>query len=393
MKTGTLTLDHRPHSFADVIGQREVVPVLRQMVKSGSMPPALIFGGTRGTGKTTCARVLAAALNCEGERPPGDACGACAQCISVQRTNSTSVLEVDAASNGGVEEVRKIREMCLYSTDAAWRVVLLDEAHSMSREAFNALLKLLEEPPEKTVFVLLTTETDKIIDTVFSRSMSFEFRRIPHADIVERLRHVAQAEEIEVANDLLQEIAARAQGGMRDAVMLLDQVRRIGVSTAEEFRETYGIRDYSVPLLWSAIRGDYAEGFRVIGENFSRSGDAGALVTDLSRLVSEILTIKSEGRPSHLNEASLKERLALAQTVEVPALVRAVEVLWSLRDRVRETENDQKSSMELGFTLISSALRGTQQAGQGRAPQTILKAAEPEKMNLAQMRDTLGAPS
>jgi DNA polymerase-3 subunit gamma/tau len=383
----TLTLAYRPHTFSDVVGQNHVKPILKAMVKSADMPPALIFGGTRGTGKTTCARVLAAALNCIGDHAPGDSCGECAQCVSVQKTNSMAVLEVDAASNGGVDEVRKIREMCLYSTEAEWRVVLLDEAHSMSKEAFNALLKLLEEPPEKTVFVLLTTETDKILDTVRSRAMTFEFRRIKQSDLFDRLKHVAAAEEITIDDALLEEIASRAQGGMRDAVMLLDQVRRIEIKTVEEFRESFGIRDYSVPLMWSAVRGDYSEGYRLISENFSRTGDAASLVTDLSRLTAELLVIKSDGRPQAVSEESLKERVTLSKATTVDALVRVVEVLWDLRERVRETENDQRSSMELGFALIASALAGPKV----EAARPILKAPEPQPVTIDSLRETLGA--
>ena len=127
-----LALQYRPVTFADVVGQGHIKPILQAMVRSGNVPPALIFAGTRGTGKTTCARILAAALNCQAN-DQGDACGECTQCRSVQKTTSTSVLEVDAASNGGVEEVRKIKDICLYSHEAEWRVVVLDEEHSMSK--------------------------------------------------------------------------------------------------------------------------------------------------------------------------------------------------------------------------------------------------------------------
>lgn len=381
--SGVLTLDYRPISFADVVGQEHIKPILRAMVRSGKMPPALIFGGTRGTGKTTCARILAAALNCSQRAEDGDACGKCAHCKSVQKTNSTSVLEVDAASNGGVEEVRKIKDMCMYSHEAEWRVILLDEAHSMSKEAFNALLKLLEEPPPNTVFVLLTTEVDRILETVRSRSMPFEFRRMRLSDIKGRLSDIARSEELEVADDLLTEIAIRAQGGMRDAVMLFDQVTRVGVRDADGFRELFGIRDYSVPIMWCAIRGDHAEGYRLIGEHFARTGEAAGMVADLSKLVSELLIIRSEGQPRVGSEAALEERVEMARAVTTPRLVKAVEVLWELKSRTRATENDQRSSMEMGFALIAEAMRDTSiQRAQEPSP-TILTPKRSEKVSLA----------
>ncbi len=403
--SGVLTLDYRPVTFADVVGQGHIKPILKAMVQSGRMPPALIFGGTRGTGKTTCARILAAALNCTirkilveqiasgmesvGNLTPdqqrvlsGDACGQCPSCMMVQKTNSTSVMEVDAASNGGVEEVRRIKDICMYSHEAEWRVVLLDEAHSMSKEAFNALLKLLEEPPPNTVFVLLTTETDKILETVRSRSMPFEFRRMKLNDMTGRLQEIAKQEGIEASEDLLMEIAIRAQGGMRDAVMLFDQVTRVGVSTAEEFMELFGLRDYSIPLMWCAIRGDHAEGYRLIGEHFARTGEASGMVSDLSQLVAELLVIKSDGQPRVGSEAAMAERVEMAGAVSTSRLVKAVEVLWELRGRTRATENDQRSNMELGFALIANAMRDlVHQAEEPR--QTILTQKSEEKLSLA----------
>lgn len=385
MSGSSLALDYRPRSFAGVVGQHHIKPILKKIIETGKVPPAMIFSGTRGNGKTTCARIFAAALNCENP-VAGDACGQCVQCKSVQSSNSTSVLEIDAASSGGIEEVRKIKDLCLYAHEAEWRVVLLDEAHSMSKEAYNALLKLLEEPPAKTVIILVTTEPDKILGTVRSRSMPFEFRRIKDADLVERLKYIAQQEKVEVEESLLFEIAKTAQGGMRDAVMIFDQVTRVGVSTASGFRDFFGIKDYSVPLIWSALRGDHAEGYRLVAENFSRTGEAAGMVADLSRLVSELLIIKSEGRPKNHSEAELEERVEMARAVSTEALVKVCEVLWSLKSRTRATENDQRSSMEMGFALIANAVRPVAATSEPTA-QPILK-PEPEvreKLTLAEI--------
>lgn len=363
---GTLTLTHRPHSWDEVVGQGHVKTILKSMVKSGSMPPALILGGSRGTGKTTCARILAAALNCD-ERSDGDCCGLCPSCKGVQNTNSMSVLEIDAASNGGIEEVRKIRDMCQYAHDGQWRVVLLDEAHSMSKEAFNSLLKILEEPPPYTVFVLITTEVDKILETVRSRSMMFEFRRITMDDIVKRLRLIATSEQIDVEDGLLVEIASRVHGGMRDAVMSLDQARRVGVQNAEEWRELFGIRDVSVPLLRAAIRGQQNVGSEIIGEQYRRTGDAQGMTNDVTLLVRDLLVIKAGGKPE-CSEASLVERTELASTVDERQLVRVIQVLWELRSRLRAFDSDQRTAMEMAFVLIAESFRARVQSQNGAVP-------------------------
>lgn len=385
--SGVLALSYRPTTFAQVVGQHHIKPILKAMITTGQVPPALVFSGTKGTGKTTCARIFAAALNCQ-QRVSGDACGSCVQCLSVQGSRSTSVLEIDAASSGGVEEVRKIKDLCLYAHDAEWRVVLLDEAHSMSKEAYNALLKLLEEPPAKTVFILVTTEPDKILGTVRSRSMPFEFRRINPTDLMARLRHICEAENLDVEDSLFTEISRAAQGGLRDAVMLLDQVTRVGVRSGQDFNDFFGIRNYSVPLMWAALRGDYAEGYRLVAEHFSRTGEAAAMVADLSRLIAELLVIKSEGRPKNHSESALQERVEMAQAVTTESLVQVCEILWQLRPRTRPIENDQRSAMEMAFALIANSVRDYHPDPEPAqpVPEPILR-EEPshEKMTLAEI--------
>lgn len=381
----TLTLTHRPHTWDEVVGQGHVKTILRGMVKSGSMPPALILGGSRGTGKTTCARILAAALNCT-ESADGDCCGHCPSCKGVQQTNSMSVLEVDAASNGGIEEVRKIRDMCQYAHDGQWRVVLLDEAHSMSKEAFNSLLKILEEPPPYTVFVLITTEVDKILETVRSRSMLFEFRRITQQDIVNRLRHIAETEHIEATDGLLTEIACRVQGGMRDAVMALDQVRRTGVTDEEGFRELFGIKDVSVELLRAAIDGNQATGSQIIGDQYRRTGDAAGMTNDLTLLIRDLLVLKAGGKPE-CSEAALEAREALLELVDERQLVRVIQVLWELKARIRAFDTDQRAAMEMAFVLIAEAFRSKGQVSQmpSVGSQGPAVATQEQRLNLSQV--------
>lgn len=374
------------------MGQGHVIPILKAIVSSGNVPPALLFSGTRGTGKTTCARLFAAALNCESPEG-GDSCGKCAQCSEVRSAKDTSVLEIDAASNGGVDEVRRIRELCQYTHSANWRVVILDEAQSMSDKAYNALLKLMEEPPANTVFLLVTTEPEKILGTVQSRAMPFEFRRIRLTDIASRLQAVAKDAGIAGDEGLFFELAQAAQGGLRDALMLLDQVSRVGIATAEEFRDFFGERNYSVPLLWAAVRGDHATGYALVADHFSRTGEAHRMVSDLSQAVTSLLILKSGGVLRDLPEDAMVERVELASTVSSEALVRVSEILWELKSRTRLNDSDQRGSMEMAFALIANFLQPFQDQPESEETSRTILGEEPVAeplLTLAEMHDFLG---
>lgn len=348
-----LALDYRPQRFADVVGQDHIKPILRAMVKHGRVATALLFVGSRGTGKTTCGRIFSAALNCDSPED-GDSCGKCDSCIAVQEGNSFSVIEIDAASHGLVDNIRQIKEMVEYSHNGKWRVVMLDEAHSMSKAAFNALLKVLEEPPERTVFILLTTEADKILPTVASRSMSFEFRRLTNADIVGRLQEISDERGLGTTPELLALIAEKAQGGMRDAVMLLDQISTIGISDVAEFKQLFGISDVALPVLVAAANADFATGISIIEKYFHHTGDASALVSDLIELLRDLLVIHSGGDPRPIPQS--EQRAELAAQLTLPKLIASMRVLWELKGRVKATDSDQRSSMYMAFALLVDEL-------------------------------------
>jgi DNA polymerase-3 subunit gamma/tau len=385
----SLATEFRPITLADTVGQGPVKAVLKAMVTKDSLPPALIFSGTRGTGKTTTGRTLAAALNCDEGPKTGDCCGNCVSCKSIQTGSSTAVIEVDAASNGTIAEVRKIKDIVQYAAgEARRRVILLDEAHSMSKEAFNALLKVLEEPPPDTVFILLTTEPNKILETVVSRSMVFEFRRIPLADITARLRHICTAKKITASDALLEEIAQRAQGGMRDAIMTLDQASRVGIETVEELHELLGVHDIAVDLLETATRRDIAEGLRLVEAFFFRTGSAETIVSDLTRLTTNLLRLKSGGEATISQPATLERAKNLAAAMEISHLVAVIKVLWDLRQRVRHTDNDQKTTMEAAYILIADAIHPTKVTAAARE---IAKAEGSRRLTLAEMRQGLAS--
>lgn len=291
-----LALEYRPKRFSDLVGQDSARAVLGALSYSGQVPSALLFSGTRGSGKTSAARILAASVNCY--RPErGDACAECDSCLSVQSGSSASVIEIDAASHGGVDDVKTLQELVQFSVPDKCRVVILDEAHSMSKQAFNALLKVLEEGPPNTVFLLLTTEPDKILETVRSRCMSIPFRNVPTAAIAARLEYVCKEEGIQYEKNALEDIARYAEGSVRDAIMVLDQARILGTVTVSQVRLLRGQHPVASQILAALILQDQNTATRVGREYFESSGDVSGFLVDLfdalqERFVNNVITPK-----------------------------------------------------------------------------------------------------
>lgn len=382
----TLALKYRPKQFADITGQRPVWLVLRRMVQLGQVPTALLLTGSRGCGKTSTARILAAALNCEGSTTTGEPCGLCPSCEAVADGTAFSVMEIDAASNGLIADIKKLQHDLMYDSGGKFRVVLLDEAHSMSAAAFNALLKLLEEPPERTVFVLLTTEKGKIMPTVASRCMPFPFRRIPVQEIVGRLTTICAAEwpaeEIEPA--LLADIAERADGGMRDAVMLLDQARSVGIRTLAQYQSMTGDSDFGPALITAMADGDTAGLFALLDRLVCDSGDFSLISSRMVSCLTDVLVLGSGGSVS-AQGASLAARKGLAARLDTPRVTAALRVLWELRTKVR-VGTDPRSSLELAVVMCLEQLKPkvaavtAVQNGSGHAKPSV---AEMQRMAVA----------
>ena len=212
----------RPQVFDDVYGQEHITSILKYETENHKFSHAYLFCGSRGTGKTTCAKILAKAVNCESP-VNGSPCNKCASCMAVDSGAATDVLEMDAASNNGVENIRDIRDEVVYTPSSLkYRVYIVDEVHMLSGSAFNALLKTLEEPPSHVVFILATTELHKLPATIISRCQRFDFRRIATDTLVSRLSYIAERENISAQPEALRAIAKLAQGGMRDAISLLE---------------------------------------------------------------------------------------------------------------------------------------------------------------------------
>ena len=215
---------YRPETFAQVVGQGHVTGTLRAALRKGKLSHAYLFSGPRGCGKTTVARLLAKAINCD-TGTKGDPCGECATCTAIARGSYMDVLEVDAASNTGVDNVRELRDMAQYSpSEGSSRVFIIDEVHMLSKGAFNALLKILEEPPSRVFFFFATTEPNKIPRTILSRCQRFDFRLLSRDELAGRLTEVAEAEGMKLADSGLSLLVSLAEGSVRDGLSLLDQV-------------------------------------------------------------------------------------------------------------------------------------------------------------------------
>ena len=232
----------RPKSFADVIGQEHITATLQKQVADGRLSHAYLFTGTRGTGKTTCAKILAKAVNCENPEN-GNPCNKCPSCLGIDSGAFLDVTELDAASNNGVDHVRALRDEAIYSpAQVKRRVYIIDEVHMLSISAFNALLKILEEPPEHLMFILATTELHKVPATILSRCQRFSFRRILPRDIAARMEYVAAEEGIDLRRDGAELLSRLADGALRDALSLLDQCA-VGGGTVDSERvlDTLGL--------------------------------------------------------------------------------------------------------------------------------------------------------
>ncbi len=282
----------RPRAFADVVGQEHITETLRRQVAQGRLSHAYLFTGTRGTGKTTCAKILSKAVNCE-HPVDGDPCNQCAACLGIDNGSLLDVLELDAASNNGVDHVRALRDEAIYSpARVKYRVYIVDEVHMLSTAAFNALLKILEEPPAHLIFILATTELHKVPATILSRCQRFSFKRIQPGDIAARLQHVAVAEGMSLNADAAGLLARLADGAMRDALSLLDQCGTDrGVIDSARVLDVLGLAGnvQTAQFMECIIRRDVQASLLWLDRLYSGGKDVNALLGELSSLCRDML--------------------------------------------------------------------------------------------------------
>jgi len=351
---------HRPGSFDEVVGQQHVVRTLRNAVEHDKVHHAYLFVGSRGTGKTSMAKILARSLNCERGGPTVTPCGECESCTTIAAGTSIDVIEMDAASNRSVDDVRDLRERVAYAPAAGrWKVYILDEAHMLTKEAWNAFLKTLEEPPPHTVFVLATTEAHKVMATIADRCQRFDFQRPSLEQIGEVLRRVAEAEGIQIDDGAAAMIARAASGSFRDALGTLDQLVAFGgdVVTLDAVLEVLGAAD--AELLFGAVDAVVAEDPRAVllaVEEMARSGrDPSQFARDLLAHLRHLLVTQTIGEVPNtfVVTATDAERLrAQADAVGAATLVRTIDELAAALSAVREGD---EARMAVEIALLKAA--------------------------------------
>src|SRR5947208_115612 len=298
----------RPQKFEDVVGQEAVTRTLRNALASGRIAQAFVFAGPRGVGKTTTARVLARALSCE-KGPTADPCGGCDACVEIAEGRDIDVLEIDAATHTGVDNIREviISGLGIMPVRNRYKIFIIDEVHQLSGPSFNALLKSIEEPPPHVVFMMATTELEKIPDTVTSRAQVYEFRTISTKAIAEQLRRIVDAEQIQTGDEALQLIARDAEGSMRDAQSKLDQVIAFTGKTigSEDVATVLGLvgRDLLLDTLQAVADEDAAAAFALAGRAVEMGYDLRAVVRELSRVVRDLLVLSID--PSRISDPEI----------------------------------------------------------------------------------------
>ena len=327
---------YRPQTFDDVSGQLAVTQTLKTQLMSGRMSHAYLFTGSRGTGKTSCAKILAKAVNCLNP-DNGNPCNCCEACRAIDSGSCMDVLEIDAASNNGVDNVRDLRDDAIYTpSQVKMRVYIIDEVHMLSISAFNALLKIIEEPPEHLLFILATTELHKVPATILSRCQRFSFRRISQEDIAARLQYVAYQESIDLDDGAARVLARLADGGMRDGLSLLDQCASAttGELTAEGVYACLGIAGEQKcgELMGHIAAHDTKSALELFNRLYTEGKDLGAMLDEMACLTRDLLVMKTAGNAGITmlsGVATDKEVLELTRSLSSAELVRMMNLLQS----------------------------------------------------------------
>ena len=353
----------RPQTFDDLVGQQHVTETLKNAIKNDRVAHAYIFSGARGVGKTTAARILAKALNCV-KGPTATPCGECDSCKEIAAGTSLDVIEIDAASNRGIDQIRELREMVRYAPAASRsKVVILDEAHMLTGEASNALLKTLEEPPDRVIFVMATTQPEDLVDTIRSRSQHFHFRALTFAEIAGRLEEIAQKENLKIEQGAMAVIARMAEGSLRDALSLLEQARAYCGDTIpdKEVRELLGVvPDDALEELVGAISEGSADRALGLVHTFQKEGrNLQHFCREAIRHMRNLLVARTCGADSDLIAATPDQRPALAKAAALFSeedLTRFFQILLETDDDLRR-KPDPRVHLEMGLLRLINAAR------------------------------------
>jgi len=322
-----LARKYRPGTFSEVVGQEHVTRTLKNAIRSDRLGHAFLFSGLRGVGKTSVARILAKTLNCEGDNASDEPCGKCPSCTEVDESRSLNVVEMDAASHTGVDDIRELREAVMYAPgEGKHKVYIIDEVHMLSKNAFNALLKTLEEPPPRVIFILATTEPHKVPVTIQSRCQRYDFRRIPSTAIAQHLMNICQSEGVEISMDSLKRIAASAEGSLRDSQSLLDQVLSFAGEKVNDEDVTVVLgtldRGMLMDILEAALNGRSGDALQSLSEMIENGSDPLRIAMDLIELLRALLLLTEMEEAGPIldlpeGEMELLQRMAAGQDSEL----------------------------------------------------------------------------
>lgn len=346
----------RPHLWEQVVGQEPVVKTLQNAIRGERVGHAYLFAGPRGTGKTTTARLLAKAVNCLAENPATRPCDECENCRAVNENRFLDLIEIDAASNTSVDDMRDLRDKINFSpTQGKFKIYIIDEVHMLSTAAFNALLKTLEEPPVHAIFILATTEIHKIPATVLSRCQRHEFRRIPVAEITGRLRELAESEKISVDDDALTLIARQSTGSMRDAISLLDQLSSTGEHVNLALTQTVlgtAALQAVVDLVDTILEKDTAAGLQVIHNALDGGSDARQLARQMVDYLRNLLQIKVGNE--QIVDATIENREKMSLQAEKFQIIRLVEIIRLFNTAAGETRSTWNPGLHLELAVVAA---------------------------------------
>mgnify|MGYP006278109653 CR=1 FL=1 len=348
----------RPQKFDQVLAQEHVTVTLKNAIRSGRVGHSYLFTGPRGVGKTTTARILAKALNCENGPTP-DPCGECLACMGITRGNYLDVMEIDGASNRGIDEIRELRQKVRYaSTGGRYKVYIIDEVHMLTNEAFNALLKILEEPPEQVVFIFATTAPRKVPATILSRCQRFDFRRIPSGVMADYISREAESEGIEVERRALLMVCRAGGGSMRDALSIMDQLVSYadGAIDAEVVADLLGLveSDLLESVVSAVLRGEAAKALDRIAAAMSRGHDTVELLESLVSYLRNLMLVAA-GAPSGLEGLSDAEEEAFARLAEITDEVTVLNLIRILGSACREARRDSLPRVTLETAIMACA--------------------------------------
>ena len=367
----TLYRKYRPQTFEEVVGQKHIIATLQSAIENNKIAHAYLFCGPRGTGKTTVARLIAKAANCSGENKP---CGKCESCLGIQAGNHPDIVEIDAASNNGVDEIRDLVEKVKYAPlSVRYKVYIIDEVHMLTSNAFNALLKTLEDPPAHVLFILATTEAYKVLPTIISRCQRFDFLRVDHRSLVEKMQEVTAKENFECEAGLLDEIAILAEGGMRDALSILDQLTAFCGNKMDiaSLHQVYGLLSTAekISILENIFHKNNGEILSAIDKINGQSLDIRRLTNELIEILKECIVYRLTKNVLLLHKCDEEQAQAICEAADNRQL-------FSLIDLFLETAEKYKNASNANLYFETCLLKGLNLSETKSEPKAEIKPAE-----------------